>query len=133
MAITLPGITALDKDSASLSFPLIRESLFVLNQCKNFPTYIMEEKTINQINTSQFLPPGWSCQLELPAFLLVFLSLQDPLDLCEPKTIEQLQPNMWQIQQLWGSCPAMALQDKNCVGVAGARQCGQQPPMHSWT
>lgn len=94
MAITSSGITALDEDTASLSFPLSSESLFVLNQCQNFPTYSMEEKTINQMNTSQCLPPGWSCHLELPAFLPVLLSLQDPLDLCEPKAIEQLQPDM---------------------------------------
>lgn len=67
----MPGITALDRDSAILNFPLSRESLFVLNQCKNFLTYIYEEENNKSNQYKPILASGRSYQYELPDFLLV--------------------------------------------------------------
>lgn len=69
----MPGITALDRDSAILNFPLSRDSLFVLNQCKNFLTYIYRRENNKSDEYKPILASGRSCQLEFPAFLLVLL------------------------------------------------------------
>lgn len=81
----------------------------------------MDEKTINQMNTSQFLPPGRSCQRKLLACLLVLLSSQDPLGLHDPKAVEGPLPRRVTDTTALRVLPSVALQGRQTLGGGGTR------------